>query len=90
MLPSKRQLFDIPQDVSFFNAAAWSPLPLSTVAEGKRGVETKSRPWDFPTGLDERTFEEARRGNDVATVRSTNPSFSWHRLPWHRLRRAAR
>ena len=60
MLPSKRDLFDIPLDVSFFNAAAWSPLPLSTVAHGKIGVETKSRPWDFPSGVDEREFEEAR------------------------------
>ncbi|MEP0944803.1 MAG: aminotransferase class V-fold PLP-dependent enzyme [Rhizobiaceae bacterium] len=60
MLPSKRDLFDIPLDVSFFNAAAWSPLPLSTVEQGKRGVEIKSRPWDFPTGLDEAEFVKAR------------------------------
>ena len=60
MLPSKRELFDIPLDVTFFNAAAWSPLPLSTVEQGKKGVETKSRPWDFPSGLDEREFQDAR------------------------------
>ena len=60
MLESKRALFDIPLDVSFFNAAAWSPLPLSTVEQGKKGVETKSRPWDFPNGLDEREFADAR------------------------------
>lgn len=60
MLESKRELFDIPLDVSFFNAAAWSPLPLSTVEQGKLGVETKSRPWDFPSGLDEHEFNNAR------------------------------
>jgi selenocysteine lyase/cysteine desulfurase len=60
MLQSKRHLFALPTDVTFFNAAAWSPLPLSTVEQGKAGVEIKSRPWDMPAGFDHGEFAKAR------------------------------
>ena len=37
MLPSQRALFDIPREVCYLNAAAWSPLPLA-VQEAGRGA----------------------------------------------------
>jgi selenocysteine lyase/cysteine desulfurase len=61
MLESKRNLFSIPPDVCFLNAAAWSPLPQSAVEEGKTGVERKSRPWSFPSQLEAEEIERARR-----------------------------
>ena len=32
MLGCQRALFDIPHDISYLNAAGWSPLPLATMA----------------------------------------------------------
>jgi selenocysteine lyase/cysteine desulfurase len=60
MLQSRRDLFDVPRDVCFLNAAAWSPLPKSAVIEGKMGVERKSRPWSFPIELEQQEIERAR------------------------------
>jgi len=44
-LPSQRHLFDIPDDVAFFNCAYISPLPKASVAAGEAGARRKSRPW---------------------------------------------
>ena len=41
MLPCQRDLFDIPRDVCFLNAAAWSPLPLAVQEAGRIGVARK-------------------------------------------------
>lgn len=60
MLECKRHLFDMPDDVCFFNAAAWSPLPLSTVEVGRQAAATKSRPWEMTAGFDQAQFERAR------------------------------
>ncbi len=60
MLPCQRQLFDMPRDVTFFNAAAWSPLPVSAVELGQEGAARKGRPWSIPSGFDEEQFERAR------------------------------
>ncbi len=35
MLPSQRDLFDVPRDVCYLNAASWSPLPLATQEAGR-------------------------------------------------------
>ena len=65
MLPSQRALFDIPREVCFLNAASWSPLPLATVAAGRKAVERKGRPWlvdqDFASSQYERTRRAAAR-----------------------------
>src|SRR5262249_27402560 len=45
LLPSQRHLFDIPDDVAFFNCAYISPLPKASLAAGERGLRRKSRPW---------------------------------------------
>lgn len=60
MLASQRDLFDMPRDVCFFNAAAWSPIPIGAVEVGREGAARKSRPWDVPDGFDEQQFERAR------------------------------
>jgi selenocysteine lyase/cysteine desulfurase len=60
MLASQRHLFDIPRDVIYFNAAAWSPLPLAVQEAGRAGVERKTHPWDIDAALPGRVIERAR------------------------------
>ncbi|MBL4600239.1 MAG: aminotransferase class V-fold PLP-dependent enzyme [Rhizobiaceae bacterium] len=45
-LPSQRQLFDIPEDVAFFNSATNSPLLRESRKRLMEGVTEKSHPWD--------------------------------------------
>ena len=61
MLPSQRALFDIPREVCYLNAAAWSPLPLAVQEAGRRGVNRKGRPWLIDAGLPFEQYERARR-----------------------------
>jgi selenocysteine lyase/cysteine desulfurase len=54
-LPPQRHLFDIPDEVAFFNCGYISALPSASVAAGEAGLRRKSRPWtiapaDFFTG----------------------------------------
>ncbi len=51
MLPSQREAFDIPRQVAWLNAAAWSPLPRAGVAAGHEGVARKAQPWRLDPGL---------------------------------------
>lgn len=85
MLPSQRELFDIPEDRAFFNAAAWAPMPKATVAAGERAVSRKARPWEVPKGFDAREIARARglaagligaQAHDVAIVPSVGYGFS--------------
>ncbi len=55
MIPCQRSLFDLPDDVAYFNCAYMSPLMKPVVAAGEAGVARKARPWqitppDFFTG----------------------------------------
>lgn len=57
MLPCQRTLFDLPDDVAYFNCAYMSPLMKPVVAAGEAGVARKARPWqissaDFFSGPD--------------------------------------
>jgi len=45
MIPSQRQLFDIPDDVAYLNCAYMSPLMRPVVAAGSAGIARKARPW---------------------------------------------
>jgi selenocysteine lyase/cysteine desulfurase len=79
MLPNQRNLFDIPEGVSYLNCAYMSPLMHAVVQAGTAGLARKARPWlisseDFFTQT-----EEVRRlaallfhstANDVALVPS--------------------
>ena len=77
ILPCQRELFDIPQDVVYFNCAYMSPLMKPVVEVGQRALLRKSRPWeivprDFFAESDSLRECFARlihaRGEDVAIV----------------------
>jgi selenocysteine lyase/cysteine desulfurase len=81
MLPSQRHLFDIPRDVAYLNAAAWSPLPLAVQEAGRAGVARKGRPWELDPGLGAFQHERCRAAaaaligaaaEDVALVSSVS------------------
>ncbi len=44
-LACQRDLFEIPDDVAYLNAAAYVPLPRAVREAGQLGVTTKSFPW---------------------------------------------
>ncbi len=45
MIPSQRELFDIPDHVAYFNCAYMSPLMHKVVAAGQQAVTLKAQPW---------------------------------------------
>lgn len=45
MIPCQRDLFDIPDDVAYFNCAYMSPLLRAAGDAGDAGLRRKSRPW---------------------------------------------
>ena len=62
MLASQRHLFDIPRDVAYLNAAAWSPLPLAVQQAGREGVALKGHPWELDLALPGQRIERCRAG----------------------------
>lgn len=46
VLACQRHLFELPDGVSYLDAAAWSPLPRVVRAAGEVGILAKARPWD--------------------------------------------
>jgi selenocysteine lyase/cysteine desulfurase len=61
MLPSQRALFDIPRDICFLNAAAWSPLPIAVQEAGRVGVGRKGQPWKLDAAFMQGQYERARK-----------------------------
>jgi selenocysteine lyase/cysteine desulfurase len=56
-LACQRNLFDLPNDVTYLNAAYMGPLSDTVVAAGREGLERKRRPWtitapDFFDGVE--------------------------------------
>src|SRR5690349_13531641 len=45
MLPSHRELFEIPREIAYLNNGSYTPLPLPVREAGERGVAEKSTPW---------------------------------------------
>jgi selenocysteine lyase/cysteine desulfurase len=45
MLACQRDQFDIPRDVTYLNAASWSPLPHAVQQAGHAGIARKAQPW---------------------------------------------
>ena len=45
ILPPQRKLFDIPDDVAYFNCAYMSPLLHTVVTAGQQGLARKRQPW---------------------------------------------
>jgi selenocysteine lyase/cysteine desulfurase len=60
MLASQRHLFDIPRDVAYLNAAAWSPLPLAVQQAGREGAALKGHPWEVDPALPGQRIERCR------------------------------
>jgi selenocysteine lyase/cysteine desulfurase len=61
MLASQRALFDMPRDVSYLNAASWSPLPLATQEAGRAAVARKGQPWKLDKAFANQQHERARK-----------------------------
>jgi selenocysteine lyase/cysteine desulfurase len=60
LMPSQRHLFEIPDDIAYFNCAYMSPLLRAVRETGERSVARKSRPWELlPTHFFE-VLHEAR------------------------------
>lgn len=85
MLPSQRALFDMPRDVCFMNAAAWSPLPLASQEAGRAAMARKGQPWKLPDGFQAAQYERTRKAaaaligadpNDVALISSVGYGVS--------------
>ena len=85
MLPSQRALFDIPRDVAYLNAAAWSPLPLKTQEAARSAVGRKGQPWKLPASFANHQHERARAAaarligadpSDVALISSVGYGVS--------------
>jgi selenocysteine lyase/cysteine desulfurase len=85
MLPSQRALFDMPRDVCFMNAAAWSPLPLASQEAGRAAMGRKGQPWKLPDGFQAAQYERARKAaaaligaepDDVALISSVGYGVS--------------
>ncbi len=79
MLSCQRDLFEVPRDICFLNAASWSPLPRRTLEAGRAAVGRKGTPWtldhDFAVKQYERTRVAAARlihadADDVALISS--------------------
>jgi len=85
MLPCQRALFDMPREVCFFNAAAWSPLPLASQEAGRAAMSRKGQPWKLPDGFQAGQYERARKAaaaligaapDDVALISSVGYGVS--------------
>lgn len=61
VISCQRELFDIPQDVAYFNCAYTAPLLHSAAAAGKAALKAKAEPWTITSGHFFETMEENRR-----------------------------
>lgn len=61
MIPCQRDLFDIPEDVAYFNCAYMSPLLRAAASAGDTGLRRKSQPWTI-SPADFFSDTEAARG----------------------------
>jgi selenocysteine lyase/cysteine desulfurase len=52
IIPSQRDLFDLPRDVSYFNAAYMGPMPVAARAAGEASYARKSQPWRYQVQAD--------------------------------------
>jgi selenocysteine lyase/cysteine desulfurase len=71
MLPSQRELFNIPRNVCYLNAASWSPLPITVQDAGRAGAVRKGQPWLIDPAFAREQHERARRA--AAHVISADP-----------------
>lgn len=81
MLPCQRDKFDIPEGVTYLNAAAMSPLPKVGLEAGMVGVAAKGHPWEISMAAITPLIERARTAaasligataDDIALTGSTS------------------
>jgi len=60
MIACQRHLFELPDDVAYFNCAYTAPLMRSAAAAGHRAIEEKNTPWRITPGDFFETGEENR------------------------------
>lgn len=81
MLSCQRDLFAIPRDIAYLDAAYMSPIPRSSVAAGVAGTAVKAEPWRMSINSYYDEVEEARtlaaaligaRPDDVAITAATS------------------
>jgi selenocysteine lyase/cysteine desulfurase len=81
MIPNQRHLFDLPDDVAYFNCAYMGPMLKASHEAGKKALARKLRPWeistqDFFTDVELLREQTARvinaSGEDVAIVPSVS------------------
>lgn len=84
-LPCQRHLFEVPDDISYLDAAAWSPLPRAVREAGEAGMLVKSQPWAHPREAVPAQAERARAAaarligataDDVAIVGSVSHAMA--------------
>ncbi len=80
MIANQKHLFDVPDDVTYLNCAAYSPFLKSVRAAGEVGLERKNQPWNFSTAILPAEAERMRQlfagligaaAGDIAIVNST-------------------
>jgi selenocysteine lyase/cysteine desulfurase len=82
MIPCQRHLFDIPDDVAYFNCGYMSPLLKSAVEAGTGGLARKAHPWQltsdqFFTGAEEFRAVASRFFNCTPECIAIVPSASY-------------
>ncbi|MBT6095660.1 MAG: aminotransferase class V-fold PLP-dependent enzyme [Rhodospirillaceae bacterium] len=81
MLSNQRHLFDVPDEVTYLNCAAHTPLLNSVRQAGTEGLDRKYHPWDIDASATPAEAEKLRglfagligaKAGDVAIVNSTS------------------
>src|SRR5882762_6256456 len=60
MLPSQRDLFEMPRHICYLNSASYSPLPLKTQEAARAAVGRKGQPWTLEASFANDQHERAR------------------------------
>ncbi len=60
MLASQRDLFEMPRQICYLNAASYGPLPLRTQQAGRAAVGRKATPWTLDAAIANGQHERAR------------------------------
>jgi selenocysteine lyase/cysteine desulfurase len=60
MLASQRDLFEMPRQICYLNAASYSPLPLRVLEAGRAAVGRKGQPWILDAAFINAQHDRAR------------------------------
>jgi len=61
MIPSQRHLFELPEEIAYFNCAYTSPLLKTAADAGKKALKQKHEPWTITSDLFFKTCEDNRQ-----------------------------